>query len=99
MARLSFRAHCAKGHDRIDFTDPATFEEHMVKGHRTRRLSMPWDGKPRPWKAPRAPRDTSKLTAVLVKASDREGYPRALRTPDHLLEWTTPDEPEGVSAA
>ena len=37
MALLTFSAHCAKGHDRIDFTDREAFEAHMTGEHKARR--------------------------------------------------------------
>jgi hypothetical protein len=38
MAHLTFSAHCAKGHDRIEFTDREAFEAHMTRAHTIRRL-------------------------------------------------------------
>lgn len=35
---ISFRAHCARDHDRQDFTDPAAFEQHMTGEHKARKL-------------------------------------------------------------
>lgn len=43
---ISFRAHCARDHDRQDFTDPAAFEQHMTTVHKARKL-QPGDGRGR----------------------------------------------------
>ena len=37
MALLGFSARCAKGHDRIEFTDREAFEAHMARAHTVRR--------------------------------------------------------------
>ena len=37
MSTLTFRAHCARDHDRVDFTDRAEFEQHMTTEHRARK--------------------------------------------------------------
>ena len=34
---LPFSAHCQRGHDRVDFTDRAAFEQHMMKTHKARK--------------------------------------------------------------
>lgn len=34
----AFRAHCAQGHSRIDFTDRAAFEDHMTIDHGAKML-------------------------------------------------------------
>ena len=39
MAQLTFTAHCAKGHDRLEFTDRAAFEAHMKGAHGKRKLA------------------------------------------------------------
>lgn len=34
---LAFTAHCAQGHDRIDFTDRELFDAHMTEEHKVRK--------------------------------------------------------------
>ena len=52
---ISFTAHCARNHDRVDFTDPTEFERHMTTEHKKRKLTTraTTTAKPRPWKAPK----------------------------------------------
>lgn len=113
---LSFRAHCERDHDRIDFTDPKAFEAHMTGEHGAKKRhpgtgqgatpsgkngkpAPGWSGgkpaAPHPHKAPPAPRDTRKLTAVLVKWQD-EPWPTPKRWwgatgPSHVIgaDWET----------
>ena len=37
---ITFRAHCARGHDRVDYTDPAAFEAHMTGEHGAKKRRM-----------------------------------------------------------
>jgi hypothetical protein len=55
MATLTFTAHCAKGHDRVEFTDRVEFETHMRAEHKARVPSRPaWiNPNPHPWVAAR----------------------------------------------
>lgn len=68
-ATLPFAAHCAKGHDRIDFTDRDLFTRHMKGEHKATSPTLR-AVKAAPWKAPKAPTDNAKLAAVLVAAGD-----------------------------
>lgn len=90
MSTIAFRAHCARQHDRVDFTDPAAFESHMTTEHGKRKPTTRANAKPRPWTAPEAPADTRRLTAVLVKAASG-GYDPRFSTQGYLGEWTTPE--------
>ena len=60
------------------FTDRAAFERHMAE-HGRRKIGLPDQGKPYPWKAPKAPKDASRLAAVLAAAggdvTDVSGVP------------------------
>jgi len=38
MMALSFSAQCARGHERIEFTDRAAFEAHMIGEHKAKIL-------------------------------------------------------------
>jgi hypothetical protein len=38
MMTLSFSAHCARGHERIEFTDRAAFEAHMIGVHKAKQI-------------------------------------------------------------
>jgi len=71
---IRFTAHCARDHDRVDFTDPKAFEAHCTTVHKARKIAgggPAWcSPKPHAWKAPKAPTDTVKLTAALVKWDD-----------------------------
>ena len=69
---LPFSAHCQRGHDRVDFTDRAAFEQHMTKTHKARKPAARRDLGPRPGGLPtkylrpnRAPKGTEGLTKVL----------------------------------
>lgn len=72
----TFTAHCQKGHDRLEFTDPATFEAHVRGEHGARTVNgggPAWcNPKPFPWKAPPAPKTTDKLEATFAKWNDPE---------------------------
>ena len=97
---IRFTAHCAQGHDRIDFTEPGPFEDHMTTEHEARKrwagMAAPGWGKrgilpPHPHKAPPAPKGTAKLTAILAKWQD-EPWPTPKR-------WWGPKGPERVVGA
>jgi hypothetical protein len=85
MMALPFTASCQRGHDLIVFTEREPFERHMIQEHRARKLTTGGRGgmfdtkaahgfsagkfEPYPWAAPKAPKDTRKLSAVLAKAA------------------------------
>jgi hypothetical protein len=85
MMGLPFSASCQRGHDRIEFTEREPFERHMTEVHKARKLTTGGRGgmfdtkaahgfsagkfEPYPWAAPKAPKDTRKLSAVLAKAA------------------------------
>jgi len=83
---IRFTAHCARDHDRVDFTDPKAFEAHCTTVHKARKIGRPGIANPNPipWKAPKAPATTEKLTAVLVKAEAGDYTPKRGRWQEHL---------------
>jgi len=97
---IRFTAHCARDHDRVDFTDPKAFEAHCTTVHKARKIGRPGIANPIPWKAPKAPATTEKLTAVLVKAEAGDYTPKRGRWQEHLEagwhtdERVTPDRLE-----
>jgi hypothetical protein len=86
MMALPFTASCQRGHDLIEFTEREPFERHMTEVHKARKLTTGGRGgmfdtkaahgfsagkfEPYPWAAPKAPKDTRNLAAVLVAAGD-----------------------------
>jgi hypothetical protein len=99
-----FRARCQRGHELVVFDDREAFEAHMTGEHKARKPMVghiPGKGRapgfteagsiapPRPWRAPKAPATTERLTAVLLGAMNWERY--RYSTDPIAPDWVTED--------
>lgn len=96
---ISFTAHCARGHDRVEFTDPLEFERHMTGTHKARKPSYGMPDTPRQGGLPnrylrpaKAPKNTRKLSAVLEKAAgELVRHGRGVGVAPMVADWHTDD--------
>lgn len=94
---LPFSAHCQRGHDRVDFTDRAAFEQHMTKTHKARKPAARRDLGPRPGGLPnkylrpnRAPKGTEGLTRILAAAAgEYTDHGRPVGYVHAVVDWQT----------
>lgn len=81
----TFTGTCARGHDRVDFTDPDAWTEHFVTEHGRRPLRVGGataltqnrpapmrTAKPHPWKPARPQPDADRRLAEWAAMGERE---------------------------